>query len=156
MDLSQRYQHVRKATESICSPLAVEDHVPQPALFVSPPKWHLAHTTWFFETFILREYVDDYVLFDETFPFLFNSYYNTLGPRTDRAHRGNMSRPILEKVLEYRSYVDEHVTGLLQQDGLTKELTSLIEIGIQHEQQHQELLWTDLKYILGNQPTFPV
>lgn len=154
MTLSDRYNSIRKHTEHLCNALTTEDFVPQPADFVSPPKWHLAHTTWFFEQFVLNEHLPDYKLFDDDFSFLFNSYYNFVGKRVFRADRGNITRPGVHEVFEYRSYVDMHMQILLQLK--SEELKDLIELGLNHEQQHQELLITDIKYILGNNPIFPV
>ncbi|WP_308131252.1 ergothioneine biosynthesis protein EgtB [uncultured Flavobacterium sp.] len=154
MTLSDRYNSIRKYTEHLCNALTTEDFVPQPADFVSPPKWHLAHTTWFFEQFVLNEHLPDYKLFDDDFSFLFNSYYNFVGKRVFRADRGNITRPGVHEVFEYRSYVDMHMQILLQLK--SEELKDLIELGLNHEQQHQELLITDIKYILGNNPIFPV
>lgn len=154
MTLSEQYNSVRKHTENICQHLQTEDFVPQPVNFVSPPKWHLAHTTWFFEQFVLKEHLPDYKVFDDDFCFLFNSYYNTVGKRVFRADRGNITRPGVQEVLEYRAYVDMHMQILLQLK--SEELKELLELGLNHEQQHQELLLTDIKYILGNNPIFPV
>lgn len=154
MTLSEQYNSVRKHTETICEPLKTEDFVPQPVNFVSPPKWHLAHTTWFFEQFVLKEHLPDYKVFDEDFSFLFNSYYNFVGKRVFRADRGNITRPGVQEVFEYRNYVDMHMQILLQLK--SEELKELLELGLNHEQQHQELLLTDIKYILGNNPIFPV
>lgn len=154
MTLSDRYNSIRKHTEHLCNALTTEDFVPQPADFVSPPKWHLAHTTWFFEQFVLNEHLPDYKIFDDDFSFLFNSYYNFVGKRVFRANRGNITRPGVHEVFEYRSYVDMHMQILLQLK--SEELKDLIELGLNHEQQHQELLITDIKYILGNNPIFPL
>ena len=154
MTLSEQYNSVRKHTEKICQPLKTEDFVPQPVNFVSPPKWHLAHTTWFFEQFVLKEHLPDYKVFDDDFSFLFNSYYNFVGKRVFRADRGNITRPGVQEVFEYRAYVDMHMQILLQLK--SEELKELLELGLNHEQQHQELLLTDIKYILGNNPIFPV
>lgn len=154
MTLSEKYNSVRKHTETICQPLKTEDFVPQPVNFVSPPKWHLAHSTWFFEQFVLIEHLPDYKVFNDDFSFLFNSYYNTVGKRVFRADRGNITRPGVQEVFEYRAYVDMHMQILLQLK--SEELKELLELGLNHEQQHQELLLTDIKYILGNNPIFPV
>ena len=157
-DLLLRYQQIRKQSELICQPLKTEDYVVQPALDASPPKWHLGHTTWFFENFILVDYVDDYQLYNPKLNYIFNSYYESQGPRILRSNRGNMSRPTTAEVLEYRQSVDEAMINLLNQypeDQLPEELVSLLEVGLQHEQQHQELLVTDIKYILGHNPLFP-
>lgn len=154
MSLADQYTNVRKQTEFICQTLQTEDFVPQPVNIVSPPKWHLAHTTWFFEQFVLKEHLPDYKVFDDDFSFLFNSYYNTVGKRVFRADRGNITRPGVQEVFEYRAYVDMHMQILLQLK--SEELKELLELGLNHEQQHQELLLTDIKYILGNNPIFPV
>lgn len=154
-NIRERYNLVRKYTERICQPLETEDYVPQPVPFVSPPKWHLAHSTWFFETFILKNHLADYHVFDQSFNYLFNSYYNNVGDRVLRTDRGNITRPKVSHVYAYRQYVDEHMNILLATLSDEKAL-SMIELGLHHEQQHQELLLTDIKYILGHNPTFPV
>jgi ergothioneine biosynthesis protein EgtB len=145
------FKKIRHRTEEICAPLQIEDYSAQPVVDVSPPKWHLGHTTWFFETFILKPYLKDYVPFDERFGFLFNSYYNHEGLRVAREARGTMTRPSLEKVKAYRSYVDSGVLQWLQSQP-SSDLLKVLQLGLQHEQQHQELLVYDIKYILGNQP----
>jgi len=155
MSILQQYQNTRQRTEKICSSLTVEDYIPQPVVFASPPKWHIAHTTWFFEEMILKKHYADYKEFDQSFGFLFNSYYNSIGERTMRADRGNITRPGVTEVYEYRSYVDKHMKILLQETA-SKTVLSLTILGINHEQQHQELLMTDLKYSLGHNPIFPV
>ena len=155
--LIERFMNIRLHTVEICAPLQVEDYVAQPIEDVSPPKWHLAHTTWFFETFVLNV-SDEYDLFDEQFSFLFNSYYNNIGKRVSRNSRGDITRPGVERILEYRSHVNDQMVLLM--DNMTPEKFEywrpIIELGLQHEQQHQELLWADLKYILGVSPIFPV
>lgn len=152
MNLLQDYLSVRQRTEEICRVLHTEDYIPQPAVFVSPPKWHLAHSTWFFEEFILTKHLPGYKVFDADFCFLFNSYYNNIGDRTFRADRGAITRPGVEAVYEYRKYVDSHMEAALQNESIYE----LVLLGINHEQQHQELLLTDIKYILGCNPTFPI
>ena len=152
-----RYQTVRAQSQALCAPLLPEDTVVQPTLDVSPPKWHLAHTTWFWETFLLKEYALDYQLFHPEYAFLFNSYYNSLGSRVNRADRGTLSRPALADVLAYCAHVDAALTALLtDSDHLPVAFYELLELGLQHEQQHQELLATDIKYILSTSPLFPV
>jgi len=153
--LWERYRTTRTQTERICQPLATEDFVVQPVEFVSPPKWHLGHTTWFFETFILRPHHKKYRPFNENFDFVFNSYYESLGARVIRTDRGNLSRPTVNQIYDYRHYVDQQMQAFLQSSMLSRELFHLIELGLNHEQQHQELLWTDIKYILGHNPLFP-
>ncbi|WP_367388299.1 ergothioneine biosynthesis protein EgtB [Lewinella sp. LCG006] len=153
-----RYQQIRQWSLQLCAPLNPEDYVVQPTGDVSPPKWHLGHTTWFFENFILREHLANYELFDERLNWFFNSYYESQGPRILRTNRGNMTRPSTATILAYREYVDEHLIQLLDQHQTTElptELAQLLEIGLQHEQQHQELLVTDIKYILGTNPLYP-
>lgn len=155
MALSTTYQQIRQQTLSFCQHLTIEDFSIQVVQFASPAKWHLAHTTWFFETFILKTYSDNYKVFDADFNFLFNSYYNNVGDRILQANRGNMSRPSIDRVFEYRNYVDKHMMRLLS-EATDKKLLSLVILGLNHEQQHQELLVTDVKYMLGHNPLFPV
>ncbi|WP_051718397.1 ergothioneine biosynthesis protein EgtB [Hymenobacter sp. IS2118] len=151
-----RYQAVRAQSQALCAPLLPEDTVVQPMLDVSPPKWHLAHTTWFWETFLLTEYAPGYRLFHPDYAFLFNSYYNSLGSRVNRADRGTLSRPPLADVLAYRAHVDAAMHALLtDNEELPATFYELLELGLQHEQQHQELLATDIKYILSTSPLAP-
>ncbi len=152
--LFEFFTETRAQSEIICSSLQTEDYVVQPIVDVSPPKWHLGHSTWFFEEFILKPYKVDYILFDEDFAFVFNSYYESVGKRVVRTDRGNLSRPTVAQVYEYRKYVTQHLSALIQ-DGISSEIEGLVEIGIHHEKQHQELLLTDIKYILGNNPLTP-
>lgn len=152
--LLERYFAVRKYTEFICEPLLVEDYVVQPVMDVSPPKWHLAHTTWFFEEMVLAKFLKGYGRFHPRYSYLFNSYYETLGERVSRPDRGNMSRPTVDEVHEYRAYVDQNMIRLLSD--LPQEAARLMEVGLNHEQQHQELLYTDIKYILGHNPLYPI
>lgn len=149
------YETIRQRTEDLCAPLHIEDYVPQPVEFASPPKWHLAHTTWFFEAFILEPHAPNYEIFDADFSYLFNSYYNNAGERILRTDRGNITRPGVEEVYAYRKYVNQAMTHLLENSDDPK-LTDLVILGLQHEQQHQELLVTDLKHTLGHNPIFPV
>ncbi|APD06843.1 hercynine oxygenase [Flavobacteriaceae bacterium UJ101] len=155
MTLLNQFLTVRKHSETLCSPLQTEDYVPQPVVFASPPKWHLAHTTWFFEEMILKHTVENYTIFHKEFSFLFNSYYQTIGERAIRIQRGVMTRPTVEKVYEYRKHVDQHMSKLLSSP-ITEEVKKLVILGLNHEQQHQELLLTDLKYTLSLNPIFPV
>jgi len=141
--LSRRFKAVRLRTTELARPLSAEDQVIQPMTDASPTKWHLAHTTWFFESIVLGAP-------DPEFNFLFNSYYEALGPRVDRARRGMMSRPSLERVLAYRAEVDLRIEQAIERVD-----PSLLELGLHHEQQHQELMLTDLKYMLGTQPLRP-
>lgn len=148
------FVETREHSEKICEPLEIEDYVVQPIIDVSPPKWHLGHTTWFFEAFILEPHSPNYQIFDSDFSFVFNSYYETVGKRVIRADRGNMSRPSVKTVYQYRKHVTEGIKALFQEEQ-SKSLHDLLEIGIHHEKQHQELLLTDIKYILGNNPLLP-
>lgn len=153
MSIAEQYITTRKRTVDLCAPLQKEDYIPQLVTYASPPKWHLGHTTWFFEEMILKKYSSDYEEFDAHFNFLFNSYYNNVGTRTLRANRGNITRPGVEEVYQYRKYVDEHLIKLL---AINSDIEELVELGINHEQQHQELLVTDFKYAFGRNPVFPV
>ena len=153
--LQEFYVSVRKYTEKLCEPLEIEDYIPQPIEDVSPPKWNIAHTTWFFEEMILKQFSKGYSEFDPKFGFLFNSYYNTIGQRTQRHKRGDISRPTVKDVFAYREYVDDKMLALLNR-GLSEEVKDLIILGLNHEQQHQELFITDLKYTLSTNPTHPV
>jgi len=155
IDLVKKYTDIRKHSEKICEPLEIEDYVVQPIVDVSPPKWHLGHTTWFFETFILQPNFPDYKVFDAQYNFVFNSYYETIGARVIRTDRGNLSRPSVSDIYSYRKYVDEHMKAFLQSAFMTEAVEPLLELGLNHEQQHQELLITDIKYILGHNPLFP-
>jgi ergothioneine biosynthesis protein EgtB len=152
--LSTAYKNVRQRSEHICAPLNTEDYVVQPVVDVSPPKWHLGHTTWFFETFLLKPHLKDYKEFDPNYNFVFNSYYETIGARVVRTDRGNLSRPTVENVYKYRTYVDEAMDELLNSE-VAKSLKDVVTLGLNHEEQHQELLATDIKYILGNNPLLP-
>ncbi len=154
-DLLKFYKDVRARTEELCAPLETEDYIPQPTVDVSPPKWNIAHTTWFFEEMILRKFAPNYQIFDPNFGFLFNSYYNTIGTRTSRDNRGDLSRPTVAQVFEYRKYVDAQMCALLGQE-LSDEIKDLVILGLNHEQQHQELFLTDLKFTLSRNPLFPV
>ena len=142
--LSQQYDRVRDHAIAICKPLAVDDYGVQPVPDVSPPKWHLAHTSWFFETFLLKPGLAGYKAFDPAYEYLFNSYYNGVGAQHPRTERGNLSRPTVEEVYAYRRYVDERMHELL--GGAPEELANSVVLGLQHEQQHQELLVTCLLY----------
>ena len=151
---SERFLNIRNRTEQICQSLKPEDVSVQPVEFVSPPKWHLAHTTWFFEEFVLTKSMANYQVFNEDFAYYFNSYYNNVGTRVLRANRGLMTRPTFDAILAYRAHVNKHMAQFLNTK-VDKEVYHVIEIGLQHEQQHQELLIYDIKYILGHQISFP-
>lgn len=154
MDIIARYHNVRKLTEAICSHLQIEDYVVQPVVDVSPPKWHIGHTTWFFETFILKPYFMGYQEYDPDYTFVFNSYYESVGTRVIRTDRGNLSRPTVSEIYRYREYVDEAMKSFLCNEP-SPEVKELLILGLNHEEQHQELLYTDIKYILGHNPLFP-
>ncbi len=154
MDILNKYKEVRNRSEHICAPLQTEDYVVQPVVDVSPPKWHLGHTTWFFETFALVPNMEGYKEFDPAYNFVFNSYYETIGARVIRTDRGNLSRPTVADIYEYRKHVDRAMCTLLEQN-IARELHDIILLGLNHEEQHQELLCTDIKYILGHNPLFP-
>lgn len=154
-DLLQYFQKTRAHSVALCAPLETEDYIPQPVDFASPPKWHLSHSTWFFEEMILKKFVNDYEVFNPHFAFLFNSYYQALGERAIRTERGTITRPTVEQVYEYRIFVDKKIENLIQ-NNLSPELEELIILGINHEQQHQELLITDLKHTFSYNPIYPV
>ena len=152
-DLGAAYEAVRRQTEALCAPLAVDDHCVQAMPDASPPKWHLAHTTWFFETFLLKPFGQRYAPFANGFEHLFNSYYNGVGDPYPRAQRGALSRPTLGEVFAYREHVDGAMQALLRREEATvRERTVL---GLNHEQQHQELIVTDVKFNLGVNPLRP-
>jgi ergothioneine biosynthesis protein EgtB len=154
---SARYESVRQQTEALCEPLSTEDYVVQSMPEVSPTKWHLAHTSWFFETFILKPYKKEYQEFDPDFSYLFNSYYNAIGDRHCRQNRGLLSRPTVREIYNYRRYVDEHMRDLAANGDCDdpERIASLLEIGIHHEQQHQELMLTDIKHVFWVNPLRP-
>ncbi len=152
--LLERYLHVRRHSESLIAPLSDEDMVVQSMSDASPAKWHIAHTSWFFETFLLKEHLSDYTEFDPSFGYLFNSYYEALGPRQPRPQRGMLSRPPITRIREYRRHVDEHMQGLLA-GSLTSDLTALVELGLAHEEQHQELLLMDVLHLFSLSPLKP-
>ena len=154
LSLAERYFRVRKHTEAICAPLQTEDYVVQPVGDVSPPKWHIGHTTWFFETFILKPYFMGYQEFNPDYNYVFNSYYETVGNRVIRTDRGNLSRPTVIDIMRYREYVDDAMSRFLCEEP-SAEVKELLILGFNHEEQHQELLYTDIKYILGHNPLFP-
>jgi len=153
-ELKKKYFQTRTETIKLMEPLGVEDYLAQPSEEVSPPKWHLGHTTWFFETLVLKEYLSDYAIFNEKFPYYFNSYYEGLGERIDRNSRGTLIRPPLIEIFAYRTYVDEQMKLLFESD-LSSSSIDIIELGINHEQQHQELFLTDFKKILAMQAFQP-
>jgi ergothioneine biosynthesis protein EgtB len=155
--LSQRYRDVRAHTEALCVPLQTEDYVVSTMVDVSPTKWHIAHTSWFFETFVLAPFDPDYVSPNPKYAFLFNSYYVQAGERHCRAQRGLVTRPTVEQVFAYRRHVDEHMQRLCDRidGGAAPAAAEIIALGIQHEQQHQELMLTDIKHVFWMNPMKP-
>lgn len=154
--LSHYYQRIRQQSLKLCAGLETEDFELQADAFVSPTKWHLAHTTWFFETFVLKN-TPDYQVFHPQFEYMFNSYYNAVGQQYPRDKRGLMSRPTVQEVKAYRQYIDQKLMLLLENEtALSKDQIDLLTLGINHEQQHQELILTDLKYNLSFNPLYPI
>ncbi len=156
--LSAAVRRVRKQSETLCEPLAIEDYMLQAMAEASPTKWHLAHTTWFFETFVLKPFAPRYQPFAAEYEYLFNSYYNRVGPQLGRTRRGLLSRPTVAEIYRYREVVDECLLELLAQEShkdrdLIRQRT---ELGLHHEQQHQELFFTDIKYNLSQNPLSPI
>lgn len=149
--IKARFAAVRSLTEALAAPLSEADATVQSMEDASPAKWHLAHVTWFWETFLLRDHLDGYRLYDENWPFVFNSYYEAEGERIARFARGMLSRPTLAQVLEWRAHVDAAIEPLLERE----DLLPLIELGMAHEQQHQELLLTDIKHAFFRNPLGP-
>ena len=157
-NFSARFREVRGFTEQLCEPLTVEDYVVQSMPDVSPTKWHLAHTTWFFETFVVAPAIPDYQPFHPSYGYLFNSYYNSVGERHDRPRRGLLTRPTVEEIYRYREHVDQAVLDLLA-GGVAPEpdpKLEVVELGLHHEQQHQELMLTDLKHVFSCNPLRPI
>jgi ergothioneine biosynthesis protein EgtB len=157
-NLPQLYLQTRQFTEHLCQPLTVEDFVVQSMPDASPTRWHLAHTTWFFETFVLARSEAHYRPANSAFQTLFNSYYNSIGDAFPRARRGLLTRPTVAEVFEYRHAVDERMTQLLNgaTNGDSQEMARVVELGINHEQQHQELMLTDIKHLYSCNPLWPV
>ncbi|MEX2352534.1 MAG: DinB family protein, partial [Balneolaceae bacterium] len=158
LELIQKFKKTRSCTEVITNSLEIEDFVVQVSENASPAKWHLAHTTWFFETFLLEKELDDYDPVHPQYSYLFNSYYLQTGVPHCRARRGNISRPTVKQVFEYRESINEHVINLIYNatDEQYEKWGVILEIGIHHEQQHQELLMTDLKFMFSQNPMNPV
>lgn len=151
--LKERYLKVRGTTETLAAPLSAEDQTIQSMPDASPTKWHRAHTTWFFETFLLQPHASAYAVFDESYNYLFNSYYEAVGERHPRPWRGLITRPNADEVGRYRAYVDDAMTSFI--DECPDDLLELVELGLNHEQQHQELLLTDIKHAFSFNPTWP-
>jgi ergothioneine biosynthesis protein EgtB len=155
--LQESYKRVRYDSEKLCKPLQTEDYVIQNAAFASPAKWHLAHVSWFFEVFILSQYLPDYPVFNPRYCYLFNSYYQQVGRFYPRAQRGFLSRPTVAEVYRYRAHIDAYMQKLIETaaNDVWLEISRRLVIGLNHEQQHQELLLTDLKYNFSHNPLFP-
>jgi ergothioneine biosynthesis protein EgtB len=153
--LAGRYATCRLQTESLTESLSPEDQMVQSSADASPAKWHLAHTAWFFETFILSQHLPGYRSIDSRFRDLFNSYYNAIGQQPDKALRSTFSRPSLDDVRKYRRHVDKYMAELLQSGPVSDAVLDLAELGINHEQQHQELLITDIKHAFWSNPLRP-
>jgi hypothetical protein len=153
-ELSVRYRQVRAFTEKLCEPLETEDYVVQSMPDASPVKWHLGHTSWFFETFVLRRAIPAYEVFDGRLAYVFNSYYRSAGDRHPQPRRGLLSRPTVARVYEYRHRVDEAMCRLLEgaSSAALGEHNFVVELGLHHEQQHQELILTDLKHAFAQSP----
>ncbi len=156
--LGRQYQFVRKRTEVLCEPLSCEDYVIQSMPEASPVKWHLAHTSWFYETFILAPHLRNYPLFHPQYAVLFNSYYEAVGPRWPRPQRGLLSRPTVEEVYRYRKYVDSHMERLFERTHAVDFalVARNLRLGLHHEQQHQELIVTDLQHAWASNPLHPI
>lgn len=157
-ELIKKFHAVRQQSLNLCQPLQPADYELQADTFVSPIKWHLAHTSWFFETFILKPYLLDYQEFNSHFAFIFNSYYNGIGQQYSRHQRGLLSRPSVDEIVQYRDYIDQHITNALENSALAVDqetINNLILLGLNHEQQHQELMLTDLKYCFSFNPLLP-
>jgi ergothioneine biosynthesis protein EgtB len=154
--LAAAFTAVRRQTQALCEPLETEDYVIQSMPDASPVKWHLAHTTWFFETFVLAPTLPEYRVYDPRYRFLFNSYYDAVGPRWPRPERGVLSRPTVTETYRYRAYVDQQMQQLWPLVGRDRKLAATLELGIHHEQQHQELMLTDLKHAWAVNPFEPI
>jgi ergothioneine biosynthesis protein EgtB len=157
-ELVQYFKRVREVSEDICRPLQIEDYIVQPIEDVSPPKWHLGHTSWFYEAMFLEKYLANYKPYHPKYSFLFNSYYQTFGERWDRPNRGVLSRPTVKEVYEYRNAITDRMVELIEEikEDQYTEFANLLVLSLNHEQQHQELLVTDIKYILAVNPLYPV
>jgi ergothioneine biosynthesis protein EgtB len=153
--LAARYSHVRRVSLEICEPLQTEDFVVQSMPDASPTKWHLAHTSWFFEQFLLKPLLPSYRAFHPDFEYLFNSYYQTVGRMHARPQRGLLTRPTVEEVRSYREHVDEHMQKLFRARSEDDKLLSVATLGVNHEQQHQELMLTDVKHLFSRNPLLP-
>ena len=153
--LASRFSRIRETSLTICKPLEIEDYVVQSMPDASPAKWHLAHTSWFFEQFLLKPKLPGYQRFQDSFEYLFNSYYQAVGPMHQRLERGLLTRPTVKEVLAYREHVNGHMLELFDTRAGDAELNTLVTLGLNHEQQHQELMFTDIKHLLSRNPLLP-
>src|SRR5918996_2437651 len=156
--IADLYQSVRTRTLEIVAPLEIEDYVIQTAEFMSPPRWHIGHTSWFFET-VLRKYQTGYKVYSDEFLFYFNSYYEGFGERIERQKRGTRSRPTVAETKEYRAHIDEQMARFIESvsnRGDADEILSIVRLGLEHEMQHQELLVYDIKHLLVDQFDAPM
>src|SRR5882724_9910415 len=156
--IADLYQTVRARTLEIVSPLEIEDYVIQTAEFMSPPRWHIGHTSWFFET-VLRKYQPGYKVYSDEFLFYFNSYYEGFGARIERPKRGTRSRPTVKETRRYRAHIDERMASFLEQvsdHDDAEEILAIVRLGLEHEMQHQELLVYDIKHLLCDQYDAPI
>ena len=153
--LHQRLTATRQLSTELARPLSDEDQVVQANDDASPTKWHLAHTTWFFEAFVLKPFLQGYRVFDESFEYCFNSYYESVGPRQPRGKRGLLTRPSGDEVRAYRAHVDAALANFCASGDVPPAAETLIELGINHEQQHQELLLTDILSLFASEPLKP-
>ncbi|PJA98328.1 MAG: ergothioneine biosynthesis protein EgtB, partial [Ignavibacteriales bacterium CG_4_9_14_3_um_filter_30_11] len=153
-ELIQRFKSVRSFTEDLTKPLKTEDFVIQSMPDVSPTKWHLGHTSWFFEAFVLNDAIKNYKTLNPNYSYIFNSYYVLMGERFIRGNRGFLSRPTVEDVFNYRNFVDENIIQFIEEcsEKDYQKYSSILKIGLNHEQQHQELLLTDIKHVLSFNP----
>ena len=156
--LSVDYRRIRQTSAAICAPLARDDYQIQSIVETSPPKWHLGHVTWFFETFLLQAFVKDYQPYHPDYHYLFNSYYQTVGSMQPRAERGLLSRPTVEEIYAYRAAIDERMMALLLDTDASqqREIAARVTLGLHHEQQHQELLYMDIKHNFWRNPLRPI
>src|SRR3954452_1785433 len=156
MSLIDLYQQVRSRTMEIVAPLEIEDYVIQTAEFMSPPRWHIGHTSWFFET-LMQTYVPGYQVYSQEFLFYFNSYYEGFGARIERPKRGTRSRPTVRETKQYRAHIDEQMTRFIEAVCEDDEaVRAIVRLGLEHEMQHQELLVYDIKHLLCDQFDAPV
>ena len=154
-EILKLYLRTRERTLRISEPLEIEDMVIQANQDCSPVKWHLAHTTWFFEKFIASKFITNYRTFNRSYDYLFNSYYEGIGRYFPKERRGTISRPTVSDVLKYRKHVDNAIENMLKKDHVIPKALNLVELGVNHEEQHQELMLMDIKMAFFNHPDYP-